>query len=81
MINVRVRFFAQMADDARASAAEFSLADGVTLSALKSAIAERFPALRWPPGTMLAINQEYASPEQPLRSGDEIAIIPPVSGG
>ena len=81
MITVRVRFFAQMADDVRAPAAEFSLAEGTTLAALKHAITLRFPALRWPPGTMLAINQEYASPEQPLHSGDEIAIIPPVSGG
>jgi molybdopterin converting factor subunit 1 len=31
--------------------------------------------------TMVAVNQEYAGPEQPLRDGDEVALIPPVSGG
>jgi molybdopterin converting factor small subunit len=30
---------------------------------------------------MLAVNQEYATPETVLKAGDEVAIIPPVSGG
>jgi len=81
MLSVRVRFFAQMADDARMPTASFSVSEGTTLADLKGTIIERFPALRWPAGTMLAVNQEYASLEQGLREGDEIAVIPPVSGG
>jgi len=81
MLSVRVRFFAHMRDDARTPSASFSLAPDTTLAALKGIILERFPALRWPPGTMLAVNQQYAAPEQALRDGDEIAVIPPVSGG
>jgi molybdopterin converting factor small subunit len=30
---------------------------------------------------MLAVNQEYVGPELRLREGDELALIPPVSGG
>jgi molybdopterin converting factor small subunit len=33
------------------------------------------------PRPLVAVNQRYAKPEQPLAPGDEIAIIPPVAGG
>lgn len=29
----------------------------------------------------VAVNQEYAGPEQPVKQGDEIALFPPVTGG
>ncbi len=34
-----------------------------------------------PPGLMYAVNREYVDPEQALADGDEVALIPPVSGG
>jgi molybdopterin synthase catalytic subunit/molybdopterin converting factor small subunit len=34
-----------------------------------------------PPGLLYAVNMEYAGREQPLAAGDEVALIPPVSGG
>jgi MoaE-MoaD fusion protein len=34
-----------------------------------------------PSGLLYAVNQEYATREQPLAEGDEVALIPPVSGG
>ncbi len=34
-----------------------------------------------PPSTLIAINQEYATPEQAVRDGDEVAFFPPVTGG
>ena len=34
-----------------------------------------------PVNTLVAINQEYASPGSPVRAGDEVAFFPPVSGG
>ena len=34
-----------------------------------------------PPGLLYAVNRAYAPPERPLRDGDEVALIPPVSGG
>ena len=34
-----------------------------------------------PPGLLYAVNREYATPETPLSDGDEVALIPPVSGG
>jgi MoaE-MoaD fusion protein len=34
-----------------------------------------------PPGLLYAVNREYAERDRPLRDGDEVALIPPVSGG
>jgi molybdopterin synthase catalytic subunit len=34
-----------------------------------------------PPGLLYAVNREYAAPERELANGDEVALIPPVSGG
>ena len=34
-----------------------------------------------PPGLLYAVNQEYAERDRPLEEGDEVALIPPVSGG
>jgi molybdopterin synthase catalytic subunit len=34
-----------------------------------------------PPGLLYAVNQEYAERDRPLTEGDEVALIPPVSGG
>src|SRR5215211_8676575 len=34
-----------------------------------------------PPGLLYAVNKEYSEPERELADGDEVALIPPVSGG
>ncbi len=34
-----------------------------------------------PPGTLCAVNMEYAAPEREVRDGDEVAFFPPVTGG
>jgi molybdopterin converting factor small subunit len=34
-----------------------------------------------PPAPLVAVNRRYASPEQELADGDEVALIPPVAGG
>jgi MoaE-MoaD fusion protein len=80
-VTVKVRLFARMAQEAKTSLVSLDVPEGATVSAARAALQKYFPALPWPPGTMMAVNQEYASPEQGLRAGDEIAIIPPVSGG
>ena len=35
----------------------------------------------WPAGVRVAINQRFASQDQPLHPGDELAFLPPISGG
>lgn len=34
-----------------------------------------------PPNTLVAINMEYAGPNQAVKEGDEVAFFPPVTGG
>jgi molybdopterin synthase sulfur carrier subunit len=44
-------------------------------------LGERFPAMRELRSLALAVNDEYATADQRLQATDEIALIPPVSGG
>ena len=72
---VRVRLFAGLRERAGWSEREL---DGVT------SVRDVWPALRLgaePSGLLYAVNKEYAEPEQVLADGDEVALIPPVSGG
>jgi molybdopterin synthase catalytic subunit len=72
---IRVRLFAGLRERAGWSEREL---DGV------STVAEVWPALGLgdePAGLLYAINHEYADRERPLADGDEVALIPPVSGG
>ena len=48
---------------------------------LRGWINSHYPAMQNLNGFMIAINQEYADDDQMIGSKDEIAIIPPVSGG
>jgi MoaE-MoaD fusion protein len=74
-VTVRVRLFAALRERAGWSEREL---DGV------ARVADVWPALGLgdePPGLLYAVNHAYAPPEQELADGDEIALIPPVSGG
>lgn len=56
--------------------------DGLkTVGDLKRQLMEEFPALRELSSLAVAINQNYAGEADTLQETDEIALIPPVSGG
>ncbi len=77
-----VRFFALYRERAGGALHIFHLPPGSTVADLVSAVRRQFPGLA--PGTVdivVAVNQEYAEMDQVLKEGDEIALIPPVSGG
>ena len=50
-------------------------------SELRRALLMEYPAFQDIASIRIAINQEYALDDTPVRAGDEVAIIPPVSGG
>ena len=74
-MHVTVRLFAGLRE--RAGVARVEL-DGVTT------VADVWPALELgdePAGLLYAVNRAYVERTQELQDGDEVAVIPPVSGG
>jgi molybdopterin converting factor subunit 1 len=55
--------------------------DGNTTTDLKTALEQQYPRLKLLRSYMIAVNNDYAMDEEILTETDEIAIIPPVSGG
>jgi molybdopterin converting factor subunit 1 len=81
-MTIRVRLFAWMAQRAGTSVMDVDLPPEATVAGVERAVVERAGTrLAWPAGTMVAVNQEYSGLEHVLVPGDEVAIIPPVSGG
>jgi MoaE-MoaD fusion protein len=74
---VRVRLFAQLRERAGASELELELPDGARV---RDALAMVEPLAAGLP-LVMAVNREYAGEDAPLAPGDELALIPPVSGG
>ncbi|RAU81867.1 MoaD/ThiS family protein [Pontibacter arcticus] len=63
------------------SAIDVELTGEATVTALRISLENQFPRLKQLASYMVAVNNEYASAEDVLQLRDEIAIIPPVSGG
>lgn len=55
--------------------------DGSTVGSLRDALKKQYPSLEAIRSLMIAVNNSYAEDEQPIGESDEIALIPPVSGG
>lgn len=47
---------------------------------LRNYLKEKYPSVRWS-SVAIAVNKQYAQDHDSIKSGDEIALIPPVSGG
>jgi len=81
-IAVRIRLFAMQREQAGTRDLPVELADGASIEDAWAALVARFPVLG--PGrasVRFARNGEYAEPSTRLEDGDEVAMIPPVSGG
>lgn len=79
---ITVRFFAGHRDIVGASELRLSLAEGATVGSLWARLAADHPRLAGYSGRLLyAVNQQFATLADPLYDGDEVAYIPPVSGG
>lgn len=63
------------------AALELELPQGANVSDLQRLLHDRFPVLNRLASLLIAVNETYAAPELILQENDEIALIPPVSGG
>ena len=81
-MEVTVRLFALHRDVVGTSELRLDVAPGTTAGGLWEQITARYPRLAGATRSLMyAVNQEYADPGTELRAGDEVAFIPPVSGG
>jgi molybdopterin synthase catalytic subunit len=82
-MTVRIRLFAILRERAGRDSVELELDDGATVAEALDALAE-VPGLSEVIGRLpvtMAVNRDYADAATPLAAGDELALIPPVSGG
>ena len=81
-MKVRVRLFASYRERAGTSQIEMDIPRGATVGRLATEVARRFPDVTQSPESLvIAVNQEYRDHLYGLDDGDEVALIPPVSGG
>jgi molybdopterin converting factor subunit 1 len=81
-IEVDVLMFGPLADLAATSKLRVAVPEGTKVAGLIERVGEQFPGLRARlPTVAVAVNLAYVSRQAPLSSGDEVALIPPVSGG
>ncbi len=81
-MQVRVLFFGVLKDLAGQAADSLSLPEPATLRDLLNHYEARIPGLRTLSSSIaMSINQQYAGPEARLQPEDEVALLPPVSGG
>ena len=81
-MRVKVRLFARLRDIAGASEIERDVDEGSTLRGVWQSLATEFPDLeRYSSSISGALNEEYARLDARVKDGDEVAFLPPVSGG
>jgi MoaE-MoaD fusion protein len=81
-MRVRVLFFGQLKEIVGVAEDDAELSEGARVEDLFERYGRRFPKLaEFRPSIAASVNQEYAAWRAPLSPGDEVAFLPPVSGG
>ncbi len=80
-MKVRVLFFASLRERLGCSEVVRTLEAGATTGSLVERLREEFPDLDGAGRFAIAVNSDYTDGGQALADGDEVALIPPVSGG
>ncbi|MFT4513114.1 MAG: molybdopterin converting factor subunit 1 [Planctomycetota bacterium] len=79
-IHVTLRCFASVRETLGTDVMQVEVAAGTSIDGLRKKLGEQHPALLRLP-VAYAINRDYARAESVLKDGDEVAFIPPISGG
>src|SRR5436190_1079066 len=81
-VRIKVLFFGIIRDVVGLREDSLELPAGGSLGSVFEHYAAQFPKLRdMAASTVLALNQQFSSPAAPVSDGDEVALLPPVSGG
>jgi len=81
-MTIQILLFASLKDVLGRAQLPLDVPEGASMSDALALLSEREPQVaRFLPHVRVARNLDYASPDEVLQNGDEIALIPPVSGG
>jgi MoaE-MoaD fusion protein len=81
-VRVRVLFFGMLKDIVGKPVDVVDLPDGASVRNVLALYESQIPRLKESlPSLALAVNQQYAGPDTKLKADDEVALLPPVSGG
>lgn len=81
-MRVTIRLFGRLHDVAGAHELRRELPEGATVAAAWEHLAAEFPAMTGHGRSVsAAVNEDFARMTRPLAEGDEVAFLPPVSGG
>jgi sulfur-carrier protein len=81
-LTLRVLLFAKLRDEIGSDATSVELPTGASVAELRRQLAETYPALApLLAKCAVAVDHDFAEDAHPLAAGNEVAIIPPVSGG
>jgi molybdopterin converting factor subunit 1 len=81
-MRVTVRLFARLRDIAGVPELAKDVAPGATIGTVWRELASEFPGLaEYERSVSTAVNADYARMDRTLGDGDEVAFLPPVSGG
>ena len=80
-MNVRLLFFGIAKDLVQLDDVYFELPNNATVAVFKSRLLDIFPQLTNLNSYFIAVNESYANDDTILNENDEVAILPPVSGG
>ena len=80
-MKVRVLLFASYREKTGVGRLTLDLNDGATVGDMACAMRSKFPGLPESERIVVAVNNEYQEHDFVLSDGDEVALIPPVSGG
>ena len=81
-MRVTIRLFAGYRERVGATRIDLDLPEGSTVGRMAEEMLRAYPAIAVDPSRLVvAVNQEYREHDFTLSQGDEVALIPPVSGG
>lgn len=82
MITVTIKLFAAYQDAFGIPELVLTLPEATTVAVVRDRLIQEHPELaQWKDLTRFGVNLEFVEPDTPLRDGDELVLIPPVSGG
>lgn len=80
-MNIKILIFGIAKDLMGGASTGITVEEGTTVQQFRALLEKQYPRLAQLSSYMIALNNEYASGNEIINERDEIAIIPPVSGG